>query len=173
MPVLAFTTFAIMKAPYGNPIVKGFEDLTPSTFAAAEQSPGFIERATEQGEPAPHLSNFEQNWGKWGKFAVPRFYDGGYSIATDTRACTLSLWRDIDSVHTFVYRSSTATRWPSAQNGFARRNGQPMPCGGSRITQFRPGTRRRRGWSTSMTTVRLRSPLIFTDVLLRPSAHWN
>jgi hypothetical protein len=105
MPVLAFTTFAIMKAPYGDPIVKGFEDLTPSTFAVAEQSPGFVERATEQGEPAPHLSNFEQNWGKWGKFAVPRFYDGGYSIETDTRAGTLSLWRDVNSVHTFVYRS--------------------------------------------------------------------
>jgi hypothetical protein len=105
MPVLAFTTFAIMKGPYGDPVVKGFEDRTPITFTTAEQSPGFIERAKEQGGPAPHLSNFERDWGKWGKFAVPRFYDGGYTLASDTRACTLSLWRDINSVHHFVYRS--------------------------------------------------------------------
>jgi hypothetical protein len=105
MPVLALATFTILKGPYGDPVIKGFEDLTPITFATAEQSPGFIERATEQGEPAPHLSNFEQDWGKWGKFVVPRFYNGGYTLATDTRGSTLSLWRDIDSVHNFVYRS--------------------------------------------------------------------
>jgi Domain of unknown function (DUF3291) len=115
MPALAFTTFAIMKAPYGDPIVKGFEDLTPITFAEAERSPGFIARAKEvddrsteipQGQLASsYLSNFERDWGRWGKFAVPRFYDGGHEISTDTRAGTLSLWRDIQSVHTFVYRS--------------------------------------------------------------------
>jgi len=44
MAVIAFTTFAIMKAPYGNPEVQGFEDLTPAAFLQAEQSPGFIAR---------------------------------------------------------------------------------------------------------------------------------
>ena len=115
MPAIAFTTFAIMKAPYGDPVVKGFEDLTPTVFAEAERSPGFIARAAEvdnrsgdvpQGQLASSLlSNFERDWGKWGKFAVPRFYDGGHVIETDTRAGTLSVWSDIGSVHTFVYRS--------------------------------------------------------------------
>jgi len=104
MPIIAFTTFAIMKAPYGDPSVKGFEDLTPLVFAEAEASLGFIGRAKEADDKA-HLSNFERDWGKWGRFAVPRFYDGGRVIATDTRASTLSLWSDINSVHSFVYRS--------------------------------------------------------------------
>ena len=115
MPALAFTTFAIMKAPYGDPVVKGFEDMTPVVFAEAERSAGFIARACEvddvsadvpDGELASsHLSNFERDWGQWGEFAVPRFYQGGHEIGTDSRAGTLSLWRDVAAVHTFVYRS--------------------------------------------------------------------
>jgi hypothetical protein len=104
MPIIAFTTFAILKAPYGDLTVKGFEDLTPLVFAEAEASPGFIGRAKETDDKT-HLSNFERDWGKWGKFAVPRFYDGGHVIATDTRASTLSLWSDVDAVHLFVYRN--------------------------------------------------------------------
>src|SRR5262249_31940544 len=101
--------------PYGDPIVKGFEDLTPIVFTEAERSPGFIDRAKEVDEVSAGLndgqlassvlSNFERDWGKGGKFAVPRFYDGGFGIATARRAGPLSLWSDIHAVHTFVYRS--------------------------------------------------------------------
>lgn len=113
MPVVAFTTFAIMKAPYGDPVVRGFEELTPFVFAEAERSAGFIARAKEIDEAdlpegvlaSSYLSNFERDWGEWGRFAVPRFYDGGHDIATDSRAGTLSLWSDVHAVHTFVYRS--------------------------------------------------------------------
>ena len=142
MPTLAFTTFAIMKAPYGEPVVKGFEDLTPLVFAEAEKSPGFVARAKEIDDQS-HLSNFERDWGVWGKFAVPRFYDGGYEIATDTRASTLSLWSDIDLVHTFVYRSLHRTalgkrqewfrkpEWPSLYDvvGTRLRNADLARCG--------------------------------------------
>src|SRR5262249_27710748 len=130
MPVIAFTTFAIMKAPYGDPIVKGFEDLTPIVFTEAERSPGFIDRAKEVDEVSAELndgqlassvlSNFERDWGKWGKFAVPRFYDGGFEIATDTRAGTLSLWSDIHAVHTFVYRSLHRTALAKRHDWFRK-----------------------------------------------------
>lgn len=102
MARLAFTTFAIMKQPYGNPVVAGFEDLTPPVFDAAENAPGFVARAREIDDRVT-LSNFERDWGEWGKFTVPRFYDGGFDSATDTRASTLSLWVSVEAVRKFVY----------------------------------------------------------------------
>lgn len=102
MANIAFTTFAIMKAPYGDPQVKGFEDLTPAAFLQAEHSPGFIARAVEIDQRT-ELTNFERDWGAWGEFKVPRFYDGGYRTETDTRASTLSLWASIEAVRSFVY----------------------------------------------------------------------
>ena len=99
---VAFTTFAIMKGPYGDPQVEGFEILTPPVFNASENAEGFIARAHEI-DSNDHLSNFERDWGEWGLFAVPRFYDGGFETATDTRASTLSLWQSLEAVHHFVY----------------------------------------------------------------------
>lgn len=102
MAHVAFTTFAILVKPYGNPEVQDFDDLTPPTFEEAERHPGFIARAKEDDSQS-HLSNFEREWGAWGKFEVPRFYAGGRTTETDSRASTLSLWADLDSVWSFVY----------------------------------------------------------------------
>ena len=100
--VVAFSSFSIMKQPYGDPVVAGFEALTPPVFAAAEDAPGFIDRAREIDD-LTHLGNFERSWGEWGDFAVPDYYDGGFEIATETRAGTLSLWKDVESVFQFTY----------------------------------------------------------------------
>src|SRR5688572_27053519 len=91
-----------MKAPYGHAEVAGFEQLTPDVFRLAEQSPGFIARAVEVDDNV-ELTNFERDWGSWGKFTVPRFYDGGFETASDTRASTLSLWESIEAVRSFAY----------------------------------------------------------------------
>lgn len=102
MSRVAFTTFAVLKQPYGHPQVQPFDDRTPAVFAEAEGSPGFIARAKEMSG-GTEVSNFERDWGGWGGFAVPRFYAGGRTTATDSRASTLSLWRDLESVYAFVY----------------------------------------------------------------------
>lgn len=102
MARVAFTTFAIMKGPYGSEVVRGFEERTPSVFAAAEQSDGFIARAHELDDRTD-LTNAEREWGAWGPFVTPRFYEGGHTLATDSRASTASLWRDLASVHRFAY----------------------------------------------------------------------
>ncbi|MGW4997988.1 DUF3291 domain-containing protein [Streptomyces hydrogenans] len=124
MPRVAFTTFAILKKPYGNPDVQEFDDLTPPTFEEAERAAGFVARAKEDPGQS-HLTNFERDWGDWGKFEVPRFYTGGRTNETDSRASTLSLWADLGSVFAFVYdglhRSTLSRRhewflkpeWPS------------------------------------------------------------
>lgn len=102
MSHLAFTTFAIMKAPYGDPQVAQFEALTPAVFHEAEAAPGFIDRA-KAVDDKEGLSNFERDWGVWGQFMVPRFYDGGFATVSDTRASTLSLWSSVDAVRDFAY----------------------------------------------------------------------
>lgn len=102
MARLAFTTFAIMKAPYGDVQVAGFEALTPEVFRLAEAAPGFISRAREIDDAA-EFTNFERGWGAWGRFTVPRFYDGGFETVSDTRASTLSLWESIEAVREFAY----------------------------------------------------------------------
>jgi Domain of unknown function (DUF3291) len=104
MTVLAYTTFAIMKAPYGSPEVYGFESLTPDVFLEAEAADGFISRAREIDNQT-HLTNFERDWGDWGSFTVPSFYDGGFETASDTRASTISLWTSIEAVRNFAYNS--------------------------------------------------------------------
>lgn len=91
-----------MKRPYGDPLVAGFEAQTPPVFQKAEGAPGFINRAREVDDRV-HLTNFERDWGNWGRFTVPRFYDGGYTTASDTRASTLSLWESVEAVRDFVY----------------------------------------------------------------------
>jgi hypothetical protein len=98
---VAFTTFAVLKHPYGDARVQEFDDRTPAVFLEAEQSPGFIDRARPTS--SPDACNFEQDWGAWGKFTVPRFYVHGRSTGTDQRADTLSLWTDLASVFAFVY----------------------------------------------------------------------
>jgi hypothetical protein len=98
---IAFTTFAVLKQPYGNPEVQEFDDRTPFVFTEAEGSPGFIARAVETS--GSELSNFERDWGPWGKFCVPRFYKFGRETQTDQRASTLSIWQDLPSVLRFVY----------------------------------------------------------------------
>jgi len=82
-----------------------------------------LARAKERS--GSELSNFERDWGEWGEFCVPRFYELGRDSRTDQRASTISLWRDLASVYRFVYaglhleafkkRSEwfLAPRWPT------------------------------------------------------------
>lgn len=98
---LAFTTFAILRRPYGDPEVQEFDDRTPYVFAAAQMHRGFVARAVEVDDAG--ASNFERDWGLWGEFQVPRFYTLGRTSGTDQRASTLSIWTDIQSVFEFVY----------------------------------------------------------------------
>jgi len=121
MARLAFTTFAIMKAPYGDARVAGFEALTPVVFRAAESAPGFIDRAREIDDRTS-LTNFERDWGAWGRFAVPSYYDGGHETATDTRASTLSLWQSIDAVRAFARTGIHAKAYAQRQKWFCEPN---------------------------------------------------
>ena len=100
MTRLAFMTFAILKQPYGNPVVKGFVDATPDVFQAAKGSEGYIDHAMK---PFPDLPKFGQVYGAFGEHALPRFYKGGTTAGNITSAETLSLWTGIEPVRRFAY----------------------------------------------------------------------
>lgn len=102
---LAFLTFSILKSPYGSWSSLQFDARTPDTFAEAEASLGFIDRA-RQIDPEPWTTNFQRNWGEWGPYAVPRFYLGGTTPGHDTEAQSLSVWKDLQSVWKFAYRGA-------------------------------------------------------------------
>lgn len=99
---VAITTFAVLKAPYGNAEVQEFDDRTPDVFVEAEQADGFIERAKEIDDKTESC-NFNRDWGMWGEFSVPDFYQYGRDDSTDQRASTISLWRDLESLKKFVF----------------------------------------------------------------------
>ena len=89
--VIAFSPFSIMEKPYGDPVVTGFESLTPPVFQLAKQAKGFIAQA-KVTDNLEHLGNFERDWGAWGAFAAPDYYDGGFTSAEETHAGKLSIW---------------------------------------------------------------------------------
>ena len=100
---LAFMTFSVLKAPYGDVSVQEFDERTPDTFTEAEASEGFIDRARPV-EDVPWMTNYQKDWGLWGPFTVPRFYLGGTSSGNSYQAMTLSIWRDLHAVWHFAYR---------------------------------------------------------------------
>jgi len=103
MSKLAFMTFSVLRAPYGDPLIQEFDDRTPDVFKEAEMAPGFIARAVPSDD-VEWKTNHQKNWGRWGPFAVPRFYLGGIAPGHSTQAQTLTIWKDLGSVWRFVYR---------------------------------------------------------------------
>jgi hypothetical protein len=99
---IAFATCAYLQEPYGHPIVDAFDALTELVFAEAEKSPGFVARA-DYCDARAELSDFERDWGVWGKFAAPRFYSDGTAAGQYSAAQTLSVWDSVRSVRNFVY----------------------------------------------------------------------
>ncbi|WP_019926635.1 DUF3291 domain-containing protein [Nocardia sp. BMG111209] len=103
---LAFTTFFVLRKPYGHPVVRGFEAAEPAIFDQADEFDGFIGRARyadSEQLPQSEITNFDRDWGSWGEFAVPAFHREPVAPGIDRRASTLSIWRDVDAVRDYVY----------------------------------------------------------------------
>ena len=118
MARLAFYTFGILREPLGSEVVRPFVESSPKVFAAAEAAPGFIARAVT---PAPGRPSFGQDYGAWGIFAVPRFYDGGSGSDNTTGVATLTLWTGIGAVRAFAYagqhKVALGQRWEWFRKG--------------------------------------------------------
>lgn len=99
---LMVVNFTQTKAPYGTAVMSGFELLTPAVYRQAERTTGFVARAAPIDDRTD-LSFFERDWGEWGPFEVPRYYRGGTTVESDSRASALSVWHDIGSLYSFVF----------------------------------------------------------------------
>lgn len=124
---VAFMTFSIMRAPYGDSAVQEFDDRTPDVFAEAEQAPGFIARAKPRDD-IPWLTNFRKDWAEWGPFAVPRFYLGGIAPGHSSQAQTLSLWNDLESVVGFAHQGPLHREALKRKDRWFGPQGWPIYC---------------------------------------------
>ncbi len=121
MPRIAFTTFAIAIKPFTEPALHGFLALEPAVFRKAEVSPGFIARARGAEEfSGSSIGDAEMDFGPWGSMVAPAFYTGGGDLATETRASTLSLWKDVESVYAFAYSGLHRTAFAQREKWFEK-----------------------------------------------------
>jgi len=151
MPLLAFTTFAILRAPYGDAQVQGFFDRLPAAFGAADSAEGFVDRSTRDPVTLKHT---------WGDYVPARFLDparhGGVVF-------TLSRWRSLEAVHAYACMATPCvTGWTGSRSP----NGQATPPGGLPMITARTSSRQSSAWSICMTTAQASPP----STCARPSA---
>ncbi|MGW1963876.1 DUF3291 domain-containing protein [Streptomyces sp. NPDC001935] len=103
MPRLALYTFGVLKSPLADPapLTREFYDVGEAVYRKIGRHPGYLARAEAAGGDRGML--FEADWGAWGEFAVPAWYDKGRTVETTALAATLSLWTDLGSAFEAVY----------------------------------------------------------------------
>ncbi|MFF2139622.1 DUF3291 domain-containing protein [Streptomyces sp. NPDC058193] len=114
MPRLALYTFGILKSPLAEPapLTREFYDIGAVVYRKIGEAPGYLAHA----EPASVEQGmlFEAEWGAWGDFAVPAWYDKGRTAKTTALATTLSLWTGLrpafDAVYTGLHREALNRR---------------------------------------------------------------
>ncbi|MFE4975184.1 DUF3291 domain-containing protein [Kitasatospora sp. NPDC056651] len=125
MPHLALYTFGVLKSPLADPapLTRELHESGEPIYRKISRHPGYLAHA-EAAEGA-RGSHFELDWGVWGKFAVPAWYDKGRTADTTALAATLSLWTDLssafDAVYTGLHREALNRRYD-----WFERTGQPL-----------------------------------------------
>ncbi|MGW1838613.1 DUF3291 domain-containing protein [Streptomyces sp. NPDC002067] len=115
MPHLALYTFGVLKSPLADPapLTREFHDSADPIYQEISRHPGYLARA----EPAPGArgSHFDLDWGAWGEFTVPAWYDRGRTVETTALATTLSLWTDLrpafDAIYNGLHRTALNRRY--------------------------------------------------------------
>jgi hypothetical protein len=99
---IALYTFGLLKAPFGAEEMSGLSAAAPSVYGEAETAEGFIGHAAAA---RPDLGGVVpgQDYGPWGVFVAPRFYQGSTRRGEVAMIATLSLWQDVDAARQYVY----------------------------------------------------------------------
>ncbi|MFG2427533.1 DUF3291 domain-containing protein [Streptomyces sp. NPDC048590] len=114
MPHLALYTFGVLKSPLADPapLTRELRESSEAVYPSIGRHPGYLAHAEAVNEaPGAH---FDLDWGVWGEFAVPAWYDKGRTPDTIALATTLSLWTEphhaFDAVHTGLHREALRRR---------------------------------------------------------------
>ncbi|WP_128985063.1 DUF3291 domain-containing protein [Streptomyces roseicoloratus] len=114
MPRLALYTFGTLKAPLAtaSPLTRALQETGATVYGTITAHPGYLGRAQAAGGGGG--THFDLDWGAWGEFVVPAWYDKGRTAGTVALDATLSLWTDVDSafdaVYTGVHREALTRR---------------------------------------------------------------
>lgn len=104
LPFLAVINFAQTVDQLNSEKMRSFQVVTPAVYQQAANTEGHIASALPVDDRTD-LSFFSRDWGRWGKFVVPYYYKGGVDADSVFEASALSVWKDIQSLHQFVYSS--------------------------------------------------------------------
>ncbi|NEA39304.1 DUF3291 domain-containing protein [Streptomyces sp. SID11385] len=113
MPRAALYTFGVLRSPLADPgpLTRAFQDSGEPVYDAVARHPGYLARAESTGGSG---TPFDADWGAWGEFAVPAWYDKGRTADTVALAATLSLWTDpraaFDAVYSGAHREALNRR---------------------------------------------------------------
>ncbi|MEU4170853.1 DUF3291 domain-containing protein [Streptomyces sp. NPDC026665] len=115
MPHLALYTFGVLKSPLVDPgpLTRQFYESGETVYRKISRQPGYLGHAEAADGDRGML--FEADWGAWGGFAVPTWYDKGRTVETTALAATLSLWTDLqpafDAIYTGPHREALNRRY--------------------------------------------------------------
>ncbi|MFC1433954.1 DUF3291 domain-containing protein [Streptacidiphilus sp. N1-3] len=115
MPQLALYTFGVLTSPLADPapLTREFLDSGDAVYRRISRHPGYLARAESADGGRGTL--FDLDWGAWGEFVVPAWYDKGRTVETTALAATLSLWTDLgsafDAVYTGLHRAALNRRY--------------------------------------------------------------
>lgn len=117
MPHLALYTFGVLKSPLADPapLTREFHESGEAVYREIGRHPGYIARAEAADRSLAARTDFDSDWGAWGEFAVPAWYDKGHTAETIALAATLSLWTDLcpafDAICTGLHRAALNRRY--------------------------------------------------------------
>lgn len=103
MAHISLYTFGIIKDSYRSEAMKEFSRSASAVFAAAATAEGFVAHAGQSRPDLRGAVEIGQDYGPWGSYVVPRFFDRSREADGASRIQTLSLWRDVEVARKFSY----------------------------------------------------------------------
>ena len=123
MARVAIFTFGILIEPPGHEQIQSYVELTKYVKQQAVGAKGYIDRAIVS-QDVEGGTVFDHDWGKWGSYTIPRFYDGSHQGIERRIVQTLSLWQTLQHVFDYAYSGQHVAALRQRNNWFALSQGR-------------------------------------------------
>lgn len=124
MSQLALYTFGVLNVPLADSgaLVREFHEMGEVVYREVARQPGYVAHAEAVG--GGRGAHFDLDWGAWGEFVVPRWYEKGRAVQDVALAATLSVWSGVrpafDAVYSGPHRAALNRR-----HDWFERSGRP------------------------------------------------